>query len=354
MELLLLDKNFKICGLVDDYSSLIWNRKYYECGNFALEPNINNLKQFKTAKYLYCKEFTETAIIETFNKKDTIIGTQASYTGRFLESILEQRVINKTQKYVNQTTEDIIRSLINTFAIKSGERAIPNLVLGERKGLGTIKTIQITGDNLLSKIYELCIEDELSISLKYDFNSNKIIFEVWQGLDRRDIQEENTWAIFSKNFENILEDEYSIDNTKYCNFAYVAGQGEGENRVIVEVNRVKEGEERKELYVDARDLQKDEETTDAEYLEILKQRGIEKLNECNKVETTNFDINTLSNLEYKKDFNLGDKVIYVNDELDFNIENRIVEITESYENGNKTINVTFGDEYNIKKIKEVI
>ena len=354
MELLLLDKNFKICGIVDDYSSLVWNRKYYECGSFILEPNINNLKQFKNAKYLYCKEFTETSIIETFNKKDTIIGTQASYAGRFLESILEQRVINKTQKFVNKTTEDIIRSLVNTYAINSENRAIPNLVLGERKGIGTVKTLQITGDNLLTKIYELCIEDELSISLKYDFNNNQLVFDVWQGLDRRDTQNENTWAIFSKNFENILEDEYSIDDTKYCNFAYVAGQGEGENRVIVEVNRAKEGEERKELYVDARDLQKDEETTDAEYLEILKQRGIEKLNEYNKVETTNFNINTLSNLEYKKDFNLGDKVIYVNDELEFNIENRIIEITESYENGNKTINITFGDEYNIKKIKEVI
>lgn len=354
MELLLLDKNFEISGLIDDFSSLVWNRKYYESGNFTLQPNINNLKQFKNAKYIYCKDFSETAILETFNKKDTILGTQAIYTGRFLESILEQRVINKTQKYVNQTTEDIIRSLVNTFAIKAGERTIPKLALGERKGLGKIRTMQITGDNLLTKIYELCIEDELSISLKYDFNANKIIFEVWQGLDRRDIQEKNSWAIFSKNFENILEDEYSIDETKYCNYAYVAGQDSEENRVIVEVNRVKEGEERKELYVDARDLQKDEETTEEEYLEILKQRGIEKLNECNKVETTNFNINTLSNLEYKKDFNLGDKVIYVNDELEFNIENRIVEITESYENGNKTINVTFGDEYNIKKIKEVI
>lgn len=354
MELLLLDKDFKICGIIDDYSSLVWNRKYYECGNFTVEPNIKNLKEFKNAKYIYCKEFKETAIIETFNKKDTIIGVQASYTARFLESILEQRVINQTQKFVNKTTEDIIRELVSTFAINSGKRTIPNLVLGERKGIGTIRTTQITGDNLLTKIYELCKEDELSISLTYNFDNNQLIFEVWQGGDRRDTQNENTWAIFSKNFENILEDEYSIDETKYCNFAYVYGEGEGENRVVVEVNRIKIGEERKELYIDARDLQKDEETTDAQYLEILKQRGIEKLNECNKVETTNFNINTLSNLQYKKDFDLGDIVIYINDELGFNIENRIVEITESYENGNKTINVTFGEEYNIKKIKEVI
>jgi len=83
-------------------------------------------------------------------------------------------------------------------------------------------------------------------------------------------------------------------------------------------------------------------------------RGIEKLNECNKVKTSNFNIDPLSNLECKKDFDLGDKVVYKNDELGFNIENRIVEITESYENGEKTIEATFGEDYNVKKVKEVI
>ena len=57
---------------------------------------------------------------------------------------------------------------------------------------------------------------------------------------------------------------------------------------------------------------------------------------------------------YKTDFDLGNKVVYKNDELGFNIENRIVGISEAYENGNKTIDVTFGDEYNLKKMKEVI
>lgn len=362
MELLLLDKDFQICGLIDDFSSLVWNRKYYECGNFNLQIGIKYWEQFENAKYVYCKDFKETGILETLNYKTTTQGTEIQRSGRFLESILADRVINKTQNFKNMITEDIVRSLVNTFAINSGQRSIPNLILGERKGLGKQRTMQMTGDNLLDKIYELCKEDELSIHLKYDFDSNKLVFEVWQGLDRRDTQDENTWAIFSRNFENILEDEYSVDETQYHNFAYVAGEDSGNNRVIVEVNRVKEGEERKELYVDARDLQsesQDEEgnstvLSDAEYKQMLTERGIEKLNECNKVETSNFSVDPHSNLEYKKDFDIGDKVIYKNDELGFDIENRIVEVTESYENGNKTIDVTFGEDYNIKKIKEGI
>jgi len=347
MELLLLDKEFQICGLIDDFSSLVWNRKYYECGSFNLQLGIRYWKQFNNAVYVYSKDFEETGILETLNYKTTRQGTQIQRSGRFLESILADRVIDNTQYFKDKTTEEIVRSLVNTFCINAGKRTIPKLTLGEYKGLGKTRTIQMTGDNLLDKIYELCKEDELGIKLWYDFDNNKLVFDVWQGLDRRDTQSENTWAIFSRNFENVLEDEYSTDSTKYRNFAYVAGEvdevvGTNEDgttktskkRIVTTVDRVKEGEERKELYVDARDIQS-EKTDDegnstkipeTEYIEMLKERGIEKLNECNKVETSNFNIDPLSNLEYKKDFNLGDKVVYKNDELGFNIENRFCKI----------------------------
>ncbi len=354
MELLLLDKNFQICGLVDDFSSLVWNRKYYECGNFSLETNVKYLEQFKNAKYIYNKNFLETGVLEGFNFKDTTTGLQILFKGRFLESVLSERVIDKTQNFTNVTTENIVCNLVNTFAINTTGRTIEKLKLGEKKGLGKSRTIQMTGDNLLNKIYELCKEDELSIRLKYDFDNNQIIFGVWQGLDRTDNQNANTWAIFSRNFENILQDEYSIDITKYCNFAYVAGEDKGENRVIVEVNQIKPNEERRELYVDARDLQKDDKTTDIEYRQILRERGIQKLGENNKIETANFSIDPLANLIYKQDFDLGDKVIYKNEQLNFNIENRIIGISEAYENGNRTLDVTFGEDFNIKKIKEMI
>lgn len=356
MELLLLDKNFQICGIIDDFSSLVWNRKYYECGSFTLQTKLDKYNDIKMAKYIYCKDFIETGVIEAIKIQDSNNIVETS--GRFLESILAKRVIDVTKYFTNKTTEDIIRSLITDLAINNTTRKIDKLKLGTRQGLGTSRTMQMTGDNLLTKIYELCKEDELSIRVRYDFENDEIIAEVWQGLNRLDTQNVNTWAIFSKNFENVTDSTYNTDKTKYCNFAYVEGEVQDENgekhRVGTTVDRIKEGEERIELYVDARDLQKDEETTDAEYLEMLKERGIEKLNENNKVEEASFSIDPYSNLIYKQDFDLGDKVVYKNAELGFNIENRIVGISEAYENGNMTVDITFGDEYNLKKIKEVI
>ena len=87
---------------------------------------------------------------------------------------------------------------------------------------------------------------------------------------------------------------------------------------------------------------------------MLRERGKEKLAENNKVEEASFAIDPYYNIKYKTEIDLGDKFVYKNDELGLNIENRIVGISEAYENGNKTIDVTFGDEYNLKKIKEVM
>ena len=292
MDLLLLDKNFQICGIIDDFASLVWNRKYYECGNFTLQTKLDKYNDIKIAKYIYCKDFVETAVIEAIKIQESTQIVETS--GRFLESILAKRVINTTKKFSNKITEDIVRSLITDIAINDTNRKIDKLVLGTRQGLGTSRTIQMTGDVLLDKIYELCKEDELGFRVRYDFDNDEIIAEVWQGLDRVDTQTTNTWAIFSRNFENITDSEYNTDSTQYRNYAYVEGEVtdvEGnKTRKSTIVDMRKEGEERLELYVDARDLQKDEETTDMEYMKMLRERGKEKLAENNKVEEASVSI----------------------------------------------------------------
>lgn len=101
-------------------------------------------------------------------------------------------------------------------------------------------------------------------------------------------------------------------------------------------------------------LQGEDGTSQSEYEKMTIEKGIEALNENKKVEFADFTIDTLSNLKYKEDFDLGDRVVYKNENLGFNIENRLIGITESYENGDRKIDVTFGEDYNIKKVKELI
>lgn len=349
MELIMLDENFIPCGIIDNFSSLSWTRRYYDVGSFNLQITISDYMKIKNAKYIYSNSFIETAKIEAVNYINGVNDINVQLSGRFLEILLNDRVINNTQN-LNNTTENNCRNLVNNFAINPSvsSRKIPKVRLGEAHGLGKKYIMQVTGEELMTELYTLAKQDELSIRLRYDFVNDEIIFEVWQGLDRTDKQTTNTFAIFSRNFENILDDNYSMDYTKQKNFAYVYGEGEGEQRFLIEVDNTN-GEERKELYVDARDLQQDDMTLN-EYKDALRNRGIEKLNECNKVETSDFQIDPFSNLIYGKDFDLGDLCTYKNEELGILIDNRIVEVSEVYENGNKKIDVIFGDDYNLKGV----
>lgn len=137
------------------------------------------------------------------------------------------------------------------------------------------------------------------------------------------------------------------------NFAYVAGEGEGSARVIVEVDlRSSADEERRELYVDARDLQStyqddagDEHTYTADqYKALLRQRGLEKLAEYQKIETVNGDVDPNANLTYGVDFDLGDLCTYRYADVGIETTKRITEIQEVYEGSKQTLSVVFGND----------
>jgi len=76
---------------------------------------------------------------------------------------------------------------------------------------------------------------------------------------------------------------YTTDDAGWRNFAYVAGEGEGEDREVVTVDQRTSGAERRELAVDARDLQQGEMTL-TEYRNLLAARGASKLAEHRRLE----------------------------------------------------------------------
>ena len=61
--------------------------------------------------------------------------------------------------------------------------------------------------------------------------------------------------VFSRDYDNLYNQEYTDDVNNLRTTALVAGEGEGADREIVVVNDNYSGLDRYELYVDARDLQ---------------------------------------------------------------------------------------------------
>lgn len=353
MDLIILDKNFDTLGSVRVFNSLIWTSRYYDTGIFELHAPADAFELLNTGKYLYRNDRDNLGVIREVNFARDKKGAQTTYCkGYFAEDLLNARVINAQQRLTGKI-DAVGQALVKTFFINPSDqnRKISNIKLGKLIGLGDSITLTATGDSVGEKLYEIEKTQEMSHRLVYDYLTNDLIFETWKGKDRTDLQTENSWAIFSNSFYNVKNAQYNRDSSSYRNYAYVAGEGEGDARTVVSVDlRESPEEERRELYVDARDLQRtytddsgaEHTYTEAQYLEVLRQRGLEKLAEYEILEKIDSDVDPQANLVYRKDFDLGDLCTFRYTDVGIECTKRITEVQETYEGGKQTLSVVFG------------
>lgn len=136
------------------------------------------------------------------------------------------------------------------------------------------------------------------------------------------------------------EEREDLTGEALANITVVCGAGEGLDRTIVEVDRTS-GEDRRELLVDARDLSQGEQTED-EYKAILTQRGHDKLDEHNRIQSFEAGIKSSSQFRYTEDWNLGDIVTGRQTEWGVSMDQRVTEVEEIYENDTMTVVPTLG------------
>lgn len=328
MDVYLLNDDFQIIKIIDDFSSLIWRRRYYEAGNFELHCVHTLIADIFNAKYVYRPDRSEIGVIENYGLNFPTCFCK----GRFLECLLADRIIYPTAQYSGKTQEYIARDLISRF-MPSVHLAAANVPL-----IGSTVTTQATGDNLMEYLYEQLASVEATFSVTCELHSGSLTFQVWKGIDRQ------TSAIFSQEWDNLKSFSYEYSDKDYKNYAIVAGEGEGSSRQFVTVDQT-DGGTRRELFVDARDLQKGENETAEEYAARLSQRGAEKLNQYATVEKCETEIDDTSSLRYRTDFDLGDLCTIKEDAHSILCHKRITECEEVYENGRFSLSVTFGEGY---------
>lgn len=355
MKLIVLDGAFDTLGVISMFNTLIWTPRYYQVGTFELHVPAELFDLLNQGCYLYRNDSTYLGVIREVNFAKDNKGARTAYCkGYFAEDLLNKRVIDRQQN-LSGKPDAICRTLVERFFINPTDkwRKVAHVKLGEANSIGTSISVTATGDIVGEKLYKIEQTQEMSHRLVYDYQTNDLIFETWKGKDRTDSQTENSWAIFSDSFFNVKNAQYNRDSSSVKNFAYVAGEGEGNDRVIVEVDlRDSDYEERRELYVDARDLRKkyqteakeEKEYTADEYKKILYQRGVEKLAEYGVLETVNSDVDPNANLVYGVDFDLGDLCTYRYTDVNIECTKRITEVQEVFEGSKHTLSVVFGSE----------
>lgn len=331
MELIIFDKNFNELGNIDEYSSLVWHRRYYNYGSFELTCAVSYFDLFSQGYYLFSLG-KELAFIESIKYgRSNHNAYHLEVRGRFIISMLDDRVVIDKKTY-SGTHEQIARDLMNEHFINPADtqRKINNLSLGNLNNLGVSTTLELNNQVIGDKLQSLLKEKELSHRIDYDYLNNQFKYVVWQGFNRTDNQTINSWALFGEDYDNVSQIDYSKSSERLKNVVYVRG-----NNINSVVNHCSSGERRKEMVI----------TSTENTVNVLNDKGAQELEKLKNVESINCDYILSNNLKYRTDFDLGDVCTIKIKELSKMVDLRITEIKEIYENGTISIEPIFGNDF---------
>ena len=357
MEISVFSQDMVPLGDIDEITSLIWTRRYWAVGEFKLLVPFNaRHAKWLVKKNIICKRGdNEAAQIRYVNIRKNPDGLEEiEVQGKFLTSWVGKRIVRR-QIVTVESTQNIIYRIVNENVINPviPARKIRNISLYEGDVSTNSGEIDYTSEEHANAILEIetrAKAAKLGFRMLTNVQTGQHYFSVYEGRELTADQTENPPCVFSQEFDNISEQDYtnSIENLK--TMAYVGGE-ESDSRVVREVGGDNEGLDRDEVFINATDVTKtytnddgEEVTrTDAEYNAALDARGVSDLEQY--AETLNFGskINTKGNLKYKEDYELGDRVTCLNNRWGIRINVRITQIMETYQNNMVTIDITFGE-----------
>lgn len=330
MEVWILNEEFQNIALIDVFESLIWTERYDGAGNFELYTPIEQalLDILKQNRYVWLKDSDQMMIIEEIQiNTEAESGDFLIVSGRSLESILDRRIIWK-QTNLSGNLQNAIKKLLDENVINPEieNRKIKNFVFQESEDEEITKltiSAQYTGDNLYDTIETICKSYSIGFRVMFRVPENQFVFSLYAGKDRSYGQLRNPYVIFSPNYENIINSNYIESDKTLKNVALVAGEDSGAQRKTLVIG-TSSGLNRRELYVDARDIQSGDENgttlTPAQYNAKLEARGNEKLADNQKTILFEGQAETTRTFVYGVDFFKGDLVQIVNA---YNMEQKV-------------------------------
>lgn len=359
MQLYVYSPQMEMLGVVEEITSLVWTRRYWEPGEFKMLVPFNDThnKLLQEDNIVIKHGDTEAAEIKYVSISKNLEGFEViEVQGKFLTQWIGKRVIENQLANVSDTAQNLIRRIVDENCVTtSAARKIPDLSMADDPAIAGSKILYTSEiyANALDAIEDLAQGSKIGFRVDTDRSTGHHVFSVYKGVDSTENNSAgNPPCIFSQEYDNVLEQEYSKSTEKYKNTAYVSGETrEDESFETVIVGAENTGLNRNELYVSGGDIKqtyKDDDDkevtmTDEEYRRALSDRGGEKLEQYPVSQSFASEINVGANLIYRKDFDLGDRVTCFNKKWNVRIDARITEITESYEVKGEGLEITFGE-----------
>lgn len=371
MELKVFNEALEPLGVADELESLIWVAKYFDVGTVAiLAPMTENNSRLLVEGNIITKHDREPEFVDqngdNWRRAAQITYRHITKDGNGLEQIeaqgfmlgrwLGKRCISP-QVVTSGTNQEIINRIV-TYNCGSGARekrrfqqfmTLPQ----ETMGGSIVEYANEAYAQLGQEVKDRAQAGKLGYDILVNTRDRKYGFYLYKG---RDLTAENSAGnvpcIFSRDFDNVNEVEYTSSIENCGNFIYVQGAtgDDGQQPEVAVDEEGASGLDLHEVFCEATDIARKYKSGETEveiplntYMEMLRTRGSTELENYGKNINFVSSINTKSNLKYKVDFDLGDRVTCKETKWGIRIDARITEAAETYQKGKEAVEVTFGD-----------
>lgn len=303
----------------ENYVSCLWAEGYNTVEPFTLELTATKtyLKKIKTDMYVKRVDRDNVMIIKSIQKQ----GNKLILTGKQAVRVLDD------VPFIGSIPEGsrIDTALVEAYNSTVGYKNVDFV----ESGLKDKYPHQISNKLVLEMALDMC--QSQNIGIKAVKSADRIAVSLYKP--------DNTPIKFSEfignaKFDNIVD---SVEN--YKNYAIVLGEGEGDERVKVNVN-LSNGGKWLRMIVDAKDIQREENETDESYEKKLTARGVEKLLERTKA----FSVDVVNSPKgFGTEYDLGYNVLVVIPEYDLKYTTRVARFEEKSQQNQSEISITLGE-----------
>lgn len=372
VELRVYDKNLMPVGVVDELESLIWTPTYWAEGTVKdiqlLAPmTANNKKLLVKGNIIVlhdgAPEFTDDAgnwrraaeIRYRHIAANAEGAEQIEVNGWFLKKWLSKRVVLNNIVMTGTAQEKINRIVTENHGSGADERRqLPNFCILAQEDMGGTSSYYAS-ESLIDagqEVYSRAVAGKLGYDILVNENTHQYGFWLYKGKSLTAVNSDgNRHVVFSKEYDNVTEQEYTESDEGIKNVAYIKGAADEAGAVPwVEIDQGGVGLDRDEVCIDKSDISRtymenDVEITipQEEYLSMLLAAGADSLEDYGETKSFTAILNVNCNLKYGKDYNVGDRVSCIDRNWGIRIDVRIMAISMQYENGTKEIEATLGE-----------
>lgn len=310
MKLNLYDKTLKRIAVIESrYVSCMWSEGYNSTQPFTMELQASDEYKQKVQPDCYVgRDDRKTMmVIKTVKVKDGRIVASGKQAQRCLDDVAFEGTI--------QAGRNLPAAIKSAY---DGSHGYENFEVAD-SDLDVVYDHQISNKSVMLLLETMCQDTDTGFRVVRA--NGKLRVEFYR-------PEQNYKLKLSQNYGNMRVDEVTLSTENKKNYAIVLGEGEGDARYRVYVD-LSSGEQKRSIFVDARDVLREENESDASYAARLYVRGVEQL--LTKQGTWECALTPLG-AEFGTRYDLGDIVTVLLPDYGTKIQSRIQRFTQQSQN----------------------